>query len=89
MDSKTGNTFFLDLVSDENDFDSSASDIGSNEDWDESYFETVIIENSYDTISDDEDIILPHLMTLDMRCYNVLGERLAPPPVSEVAPRWP
>ena len=67
----------------------SESDITSDEDWDKSFFETVIIENLYDTISDDEDVILSHLMTLDMRCFNMFGAELAPSAVMEVALRWP
>ena len=55
MNSKSGNNF-CDIVMDMD----SESDIASDEDWDESFFETVIIENLYDTISDDEDVILPH-----------------------------
>ena len=68
MDSKSGNNF-CDIVMDTD----SESDFASDEDWDKSFFATVIIENLYDTISDDEDVILSHLMTLDMRCFNMFG----------------
>ena len=66
-------------------FEDSDYDIASDEDWDEADFETVIVENQYDTVSDDED------MKLDIKCYNVLGTKLAPPSVNEVAPTfsWP
>ena len=76
MDSKSENNF-CDVVMDTD----NESDIASDEDWDESFFETIIIENLYGTISDDEDVILPHLMTLDMRCFNMFGAELAPPAV--------